>query len=52
MMSIWMTDQVPFKEVIFHNIVRDENGEKMSKSKGNVIDPLEIVNGCTLDVIL
>jgi len=52
MMSLWMCDKIPFKEVIFHNIVRDENGEKMSKSKGNVIDPLEIINGCTLDVII
>jgi valyl-tRNA synthetase len=33
-------------------MVRDENGEKMSKSKGNVIDPLEIIDGCDLESIL
>ena len=52
MMSLLLTDQLPFKTVYLHNLVRDENGEKMSKSKGNVIDPLEIIDGCSLDKIL
>lgn len=52
MMSIMLTGKVPFKTVLLHNIVRAENGEKMSKSKGNVIDPLEIIDGCTLESIL
>lgn len=52
MMSVWMCDKLPFTEVIFHNIVRDENGEKMSKSKGNVIDPMEVIDGCSLEQIL
>ena len=52
MMSIWMCDTIPFKEVIFHNIVRDENGTKMSKSVGNVIDPLEVINGCDLNTLV
>lgn len=52
-MGYYLTDkQLPYKKVFLHNIVRDSNGEKMSKSKGNVIDPLEIIDGCTLDVIL
>lgn len=52
MMSLLLTEQLPFKTVYLHNLVRDENGEKMSKSKGNVIDPLEIIDGCTLEKIL
>ncbi len=52
MMSLFLTDKVPFKQVLLHNIVRDENGEKMSKSKGNVIDPIDIIDGCSLDSIV
>lgn len=52
MMSLMLTGKVPFKNVLLHNIVRAENGEKMSKSKGNVIDPLEIIDGCTLESIV
>lgn len=48
MMSLMLCDQVPFKTVLLHNIVRDEEGQKMSKSKGNVIDPLELIDGCDL----
>ena len=42
MMSLQLTDQLPFKEVYLHAMVRDKEGVKMSKSKGNVIDPLEV----------
>ena len=52
MMSLFLLDKVPFKKVILHNIVRSETGEKMSKSKGNVIDPIEIIDGCSLDTII
>ncbi len=40
MMGLWFTDEIPFHTVYLHGLVRDENGNKMSKSKGNVIDPL------------
>ena len=52
MMSLELTDQLPFKTVFLHPMVKDENGAKMSKSKGNVIDPLEVLDSCTLDVLL
>jgi valyl-tRNA synthetase len=44
MMGIHFMDDVPFKKVYLHAMVRDEKGEKMSKSKGNVIDPLVLIN--------
>ena len=44
MMGIYFTDKVPFKEVYVHALVRDEKGQKMSKSKGNVIDPLVLMD--------
>jgi len=52
MMSLELTDKLPFHTVFLHPMVKDENGAKMSKSKGNVIDPLEVIDGCTLDVLL
>ncbi len=44
MLGIKMTGQVPFKEVYLHGLVLDEHGQKMSKSKGNVINPMEAVS--------
>jgi valyl-tRNA synthetase len=41
--------RAPFKHVSLHPMVRDKDGKKMSKSKGNVIDPLHVINGCTLE---
>ena len=52
MMSLMLLDTLPFKTVLLHNIVRDEEGQKMSKSKGNVIDPLELIDGCELKQLL
>ncbi|MCL2371665.1 valine--tRNA ligase [Candidatus Saccharibacteria bacterium] len=43
MLGLYATDKVPFKEVYFHGMVQDEHGKKMSKSKGNVISPLEVI---------
>jgi valyl-tRNA synthetase len=47
-MGIHLTGQLPFKTVYLHSMVRDKYGRKMSKSLGNVIDPLEVINGCAL----
>jgi len=44
MMGLWFLDEVPFSDVYIHALVRDEEGSKMSKSKGNVIDPLEVMD--------
>src|SRR5205085_810204 len=44
MMGLWFTDDVPFKTVYLHGLVRDKFGRKMSKTYGNVVDPLELIN--------
>eukprot|EP00929_Paragymnodinium_shiwhaense_P029776 TRINITY_DN16_c0_g1_i1.p1 TRINITY_DN16_c0_g1~~TRINITY_DN16_c0_g1_i1.p1 ORF type:complete len:1066 (-),score=392.32 TRINITY_DN16_c0_g1_i1:117-3314(-) len=49
MMSIGLTGKLPFHTVYLHAMVRDAHGRKMSKSLGNVIDPLEVIDGITLD---
>ena len=49
MTSLHFTGKLPFKEVYLHAMVRDKDGHKMSKSRGNVIDPLDVINGIELE---
>ena len=49
MMSLEFTNKIPFKDVYVTGLIRDENGQKMSKSKGNVIDPLDLIYGISQD---
>ncbi len=51
MMGKFLTGELPFKNIYLHGLIRDENGRKMSKSKGNVIDPLEVADKYGTDAL-
>jgi hypothetical protein len=51
LLGIYLTGSMPFREVLCHAMVRDPHGRKMSKSLGNVIDPLDVVHGLSLEAL-
>ena len=52
MMGLKFMDDIPFREIYIHGLVRDSHGQKMSKSKGNVLDPIDLIDGIELEALV
>ena len=52
MMGMKFMDDIPFHDIYIHGLVRDSDGQKMSKSKGNVLDPIDLIDGITLEALV